>query len=384
MPRPPTGAAARGYLACEETVNPMFRSRPLTLLVLAALAAALLLSLPATSLAGVRQDKMGESSVTALSSAGVLSRGAGYASRDGSAAVRTLQVRLRGLGHAPGPADGLFGPRTEGAVERFQAANGLVVDGIVGPKTTKRLLPASPKPRQPRPDPAGQSRSPQPLRAPGDIHAPRPVAPAADTGPESSGLAPGYAALLGAFAAALLAAGLWVVRGSRRPPAREGRLNLGMVGSVLLAVFAVGAAGGAVFATRAAPSDFDDAQLAALRATTPDRPGAVTPVAERPRPVRRATRAAATARRQVRGEAHRAAAAAPAPRMAAASAGHRAAAPAATAPASPSVAAPAAAPPRAPPRGRTRATYTVHPVDPPTIAARHTVGAAAGERLEAP
>ena len=39
--------------------------------------------------------------------------------------VRRLQERLRELGYDPGPSDGLFGPRTEGAVLSFQADKGL-------------------------------------------------------------------------------------------------------------------------------------------------------------------------------------------------------------------------------------------------------------------
>lgn len=39
--------------------------------------------------------------------------------------------------------DGIFGPITEEAVKAFQKNNGLVVDGIVGPKTWAILLPTS-------------------------------------------------------------------------------------------------------------------------------------------------------------------------------------------------------------------------------------------------
>lgn len=55
--------------------------------------------------------------------------------------VRQLQARLNALGEHL-LADGDFGPRTEAAVCRFQARNGLEGDGIVGPRTRARLWPA--------------------------------------------------------------------------------------------------------------------------------------------------------------------------------------------------------------------------------------------------
>ena len=68
----------------------------------------------------------------------VLYPGAGYVGH-GSGRVRALQRRLLQAGYAPGPIDGRYGPRTEQAVIRFQAAHGLQVDGIAGPLTFAHL-----------------------------------------------------------------------------------------------------------------------------------------------------------------------------------------------------------------------------------------------------
>ena len=70
---------------------------------------------------------------------GLLTTGDGYAHPQGSTRVRALQRRLRTLGLRPGPVDGFFGAATKAAVERFQHALGLQVDGIVGPRTRQAL-----------------------------------------------------------------------------------------------------------------------------------------------------------------------------------------------------------------------------------------------------
>lgn len=84
----------------------------------------------------------------AASSAVPLEPGDGYL-HGGLARVRNLQGDLRGLGYRPGRADGLFGPRTEHAVRRFQREHGLVVDGIVGPKSLAALRSLSGRKRSP-------------------------------------------------------------------------------------------------------------------------------------------------------------------------------------------------------------------------------------------
>jgi hypothetical protein len=60
----------------------------------------------------------------------------GYKGKD----VVNLQERLNKLGFPCGSADGDFGKRTLEAVKAFQAAKGLVVDGIVGKVTWKELF----------------------------------------------------------------------------------------------------------------------------------------------------------------------------------------------------------------------------------------------------
>ncbi|NLJ78762.1 MAG: hypothetical protein GX329_05310 [Tissierellia bacterium] len=56
--------------------------------------------------------------------------------------VSTLQKRLNALGYNAGSADGIFGVLTYNAVVRFQRANKLAVDGIVGPATIAKLYPS--------------------------------------------------------------------------------------------------------------------------------------------------------------------------------------------------------------------------------------------------
>jgi peptidoglycan hydrolase-like protein with peptidoglycan-binding domain len=68
-----------------------------------------------------------------------LAPGSGFQQAAGSGPVRVLQRRLTGLGFAPGPIDGRYGPLTTQAVERFQSAYGLSPDGIVGPRSVAAL-----------------------------------------------------------------------------------------------------------------------------------------------------------------------------------------------------------------------------------------------------
>lgn len=58
---------------------------------------------------------------------------------DRGESVRSLQRLLADQGYDPGSADGIFGAHTEAALEKFQAANGLDVDGIAGSQTWAAL-----------------------------------------------------------------------------------------------------------------------------------------------------------------------------------------------------------------------------------------------------
>jgi len=53
--------------------------------------------------------------------------------------VIKLQEKLKELGFDPGSIDGEFDPGTEAAVMAFQKSEGLLVDGIVGPRTLHAL-----------------------------------------------------------------------------------------------------------------------------------------------------------------------------------------------------------------------------------------------------
>ncbi|MFA6257028.1 MAG: peptidoglycan-binding domain-containing protein [Candidatus Paceibacterota bacterium] len=54
-------------------------------------------------------------------------------------AVEDLQNYLNDTVHATLSVDGKFGPKTEAEVEKWQIGNGLVSDGIVGPKTKEKI-----------------------------------------------------------------------------------------------------------------------------------------------------------------------------------------------------------------------------------------------------
>ena len=55
--------------------------------------------------------------------------------------TKDIQQALKEAGFGPGPIDGIRGRKTIKAIKAFQAANGLAVDGLVGPNTRKALFP---------------------------------------------------------------------------------------------------------------------------------------------------------------------------------------------------------------------------------------------------
>ena len=82
--------------------------------------------------------------------------------------VMALQIYLNVLGYSCGTADGIYGKKTVDAVKAFQAANGLTVDGIAGPKTLELISgedeDTEPEPEQPSEEPEEQLITRQDLR----------------------------------------------------------------------------------------------------------------------------------------------------------------------------------------------------------------------------
>src|SRR5919202_126258 len=125
----------------------------------ASLVAALaLVCLPGTTIAGGSSAAAAEPSAAPSAP---LTRGVGFDRPDGAAQVRALQRRLQELGQRPGPVDGLFGPKTEAAVERFQRTSHLVPDGVVGTHTLRALARAEHAGGGSPARSAGQARRPE-------------------------------------------------------------------------------------------------------------------------------------------------------------------------------------------------------------------------------
>ena len=57
-----------------------------------------------------------------------------------NSSVTKLQQELKDLGYGVGALDSIFGPRTEGAVLKYQKDKGLSIDGVVGDETWNSLF----------------------------------------------------------------------------------------------------------------------------------------------------------------------------------------------------------------------------------------------------
>lgn len=65
--------------------------------------------------------------------------------------VLALQVKLKNAKFDPGPIDSIFGQKVLDAVEAYQYANKLTIDGIVGPETDAALNQSTSAPTDPAP-----------------------------------------------------------------------------------------------------------------------------------------------------------------------------------------------------------------------------------------
>ena len=63
----------------------------------------------------------------------------GYAYAATASQNKEIQQKLKDLGYYKGKIDGIIGKQSIAAIKSFQRDNGLVVDGIVGPKTAAKL-----------------------------------------------------------------------------------------------------------------------------------------------------------------------------------------------------------------------------------------------------
>jgi peptidoglycan hydrolase-like protein with peptidoglycan-binding domain len=159
-------------------------------------------------------------------SAGAVQRGTGYVRPGGSRRVREVQRRLRDRGLRPGPIDGIYGPRTQRAVRRFQARHDLATDAIVGPRTLRALRHTPTRPTR-TPTATSPPQAPVPQAAP--ERAPRAAPTAAPTrsplplGPVVAAIAALGLVVLGASYARVRRHVLRTARPGHGPPGEPAR-----------------------------------------------------------------------------------------------------------------------------------------------------------------
>jgi peptidoglycan hydrolase-like protein with peptidoglycan-binding domain/DNA invertase Pin-like site-specific DNA recombinase len=151
-----------------------------------------------------------------------LRRGAGFALPDGSPRVRALQATLQRRGLRPGPVDGLFGPRTQAAVERLQRSGGVPVSGVATDSTRNLLASAGTQPDEPTQTPDEPAKPDTGQTADGNIkagdrrNASTPTAPDTVERSDSGGVSVPIVVLIGLLAMAIgLLAGALVGRRNR-------------------------------------------------------------------------------------------------------------------------------------------------------------------------
>ena len=84
---------------------------------------------------------MGQATVEEVGQQELVSRMGSGLLHEGSSgpAVEALQQALNAEGYSSA-VDGVYGAQTRQAVEELQGANGLIVDGVVGPQTRASLI----------------------------------------------------------------------------------------------------------------------------------------------------------------------------------------------------------------------------------------------------
>ena len=150
-------------------------------------------------------------------SAGAVALGAGLTRPDGSRRVREVQRRLRRLGYATGPVDGIYGRRTRAAVAWFQHKHGLPRTGRASVNTVRHLRTRTGAPAS-APGPDTRRGEAPPAPAPADSSAAT-VAPRVTETPSARDdrIPWEIVAALALAGTALLAIGTAIQRRGRRP-----------------------------------------------------------------------------------------------------------------------------------------------------------------------